>query len=161
MGGRRRALGRYPVCVSGRLPDSDEILASDRERDHVAAWLGIALDDGRLSLAEYERRTEAVYAAATRGDLQPLTADLPSPTRSEFEQRMSSADTRGYAGVAYPPSRVAPYVTGLVVVFIAGAFYGRFVGTIWPLVCFIFTVLAAGGLGWAYWDPYGHKGRRD
>lgn len=127
----------------------------------MVAWLDIALDEGRLSLAEYERRLEGAYAATVRGDLRLLTVDLPSPGRREIERRMPSSETGEYGGRGYPPSRTAPYVTVLVVGFIVGAFYGRFIGSMWPLVCGFVTVGVVGGLGWLFWDPYGHKGRRD
>lgn len=147
--------------MSSKQPAGDEHLASDKEREHVAAWLGVALEEGRLSLAEYERRTVAAYAATTRGDLTLLTADLPFPGQSEVERRMSSADKEPHARVAYPPSRVAPHLAVGAVAFIGGAVYGRFVGSLTPLICLVVTVLVVGGLGWVYWDPYGHKGRRD
>lgn len=53
--------------------------ASDDERDRTAALLGDALAAGRIDVAEHADRLEAVYAARTRGELAPLTADLPAP----------------------------------------------------------------------------------
>lgn len=57
-----------------------EILASDAERERVAAELGAAVGEGRLTLAEYSDRVGRAHAARTRGDLVPLTADLPAGT---------------------------------------------------------------------------------
>lgn len=51
--------------------------ASDADRDHVAALLGQALSEGRLSAEEHSERVESVYAAKTLGELRPLVADLP------------------------------------------------------------------------------------
>ncbi|SEG70443.1 Cell wall-active antibiotics response 4TMS YvqF [Actinacidiphila yanglinensis] len=53
---------------------------SDDERDHSAALLGDALAAGRIDVGEHAERLEAVYAARTRGDLAPVTADLPTAT---------------------------------------------------------------------------------
>ncbi|MDT7731764.1 MAG: hypothetical protein QOK45_2017 [Mycobacterium sp.] len=50
---------------------------SDAERDAVVARLARALRDGRLTLAEFEERSEAAYAAKTHAQLEILTTDLP------------------------------------------------------------------------------------
>lgn len=57
----------------------DRMRASDAERMAVADRLRAALDEGRLTLAEYDERLRSAYAAVTFGDLVPLTADLPAP----------------------------------------------------------------------------------
>lgn len=56
-----------------------QIRASDEERDHTAAVLADAYAAGRLTAEEHTERLEAAYAARTRGELAPLTADLPAP----------------------------------------------------------------------------------
>lgn len=56
--------------------------AADADRQGVAERLKAALDEGRLSLHEYDDRIKQTYAAATYADLQPLVADLPSPGMS-------------------------------------------------------------------------------
>ncbi|AEW92717.1 MULTISPECIES: DUF1707 SHOCT-like domain-containing protein [Streptomycetaceae] len=56
-----------------------DLRASDAERDRVAAVLADALAGGLLDPAEHAERLEAVYAARTRGQLAPVTADLPEP----------------------------------------------------------------------------------
>jgi ferric-dicitrate binding protein FerR (iron transport regulator) len=53
--------------------------ASDAEREAVAARLRTAAAEGRLTLAEADERQAAAYAARTRDELVPLTADLPAP----------------------------------------------------------------------------------
>jgi hypothetical protein len=61
-----------------KLPGAgSDLRASDEERDHVAGILAEALALGRLTQEEHTERLEAVYAARTRGQLVPLTADLP------------------------------------------------------------------------------------
>ncbi|RFS82917.1 DUF1707 and DUF2154 domain-containing protein [Actinomadura spongiicola] len=51
--------------------------ASDAEREAVVERLRIASVEGRLTFEELTERTEAAYAAVTRGDLDAITADLP------------------------------------------------------------------------------------
>ncbi|WP_018332749.1 DUF1707 SHOCT-like domain-containing protein [Actinomycetospora chiangmaiensis] len=49
----------------------------DRERREVDERLRRAQDDGMITLAEYDERARACYAARFRSELEPLTADLP------------------------------------------------------------------------------------
>lgn len=55
-----------------------DLRASDAERRAVVQRLELALRDGRLTLAEFDERAQAAYAARTRGELDDLTADLPA-----------------------------------------------------------------------------------
>lgn len=50
---------------------------SDADRESVVRRLRRAVGEGRLTLAEFDERVAATYAARTRGDLDELTADLP------------------------------------------------------------------------------------
>lgn len=52
---------------------------SDADRERAAQRLRLAVDDGSLTLLEYDERLRDAYAARTVGDLAPLTADLPAP----------------------------------------------------------------------------------
>ena len=54
-----------------------EIRASDAEREKTVAALQHAVGEGRITMAEFEDRASAAYAAKTRADLDVLTADLP------------------------------------------------------------------------------------
>ncbi len=60
-------------------PHDPGLRASDAERDAVADRLRGAHAEGRLSVEELYERLDAALAARTRGDLAPLTADLPRP----------------------------------------------------------------------------------
>jgi hypothetical protein len=51
--------------------------ASDAERQTVVRRLERALREGRLTIVEFDERTQAAYAARTRGELEDLTEDLP------------------------------------------------------------------------------------
>jgi hypothetical protein len=61
---------------------SGALRVSDAERESVAAQLRDAATEGRLTLAEADERQALAYAARTRDDLRPLTADLPLPPRT-------------------------------------------------------------------------------
>jgi Domain of unknown function (DUF1707)/Cell wall-active antibiotics response 4TMS YvqF len=59
-----------------------EVRASDAEREAVVERLRVATVEGRLTFSELTERTEAAYTATTRGDLVPITADLPAVSGS-------------------------------------------------------------------------------
>jgi hypothetical protein len=61
------------------MPDP-QLRAADSDREAVAAALGRALSEGRLTVEEYEERLAKAYAARTYGDLAGLTTDLPGAT---------------------------------------------------------------------------------
>lgn len=52
--------------------------ASDAEREAVVTRLRDAASEGRLTVEELAERIDAAYAARTRAELEPLTADLPA-----------------------------------------------------------------------------------
>jgi hypothetical protein len=62
-------------------PPARELRASDADRERVAALLGEACGDGRLTVEEHAERVECAYAARTLGDLVGLTADLTTAER--------------------------------------------------------------------------------
>lgn len=51
--------------------------AGDGDRHQVVEVLRVALDEGRLTLAEYDERVATAYHATTYADLNVLLADLP------------------------------------------------------------------------------------
>jgi hypothetical protein len=81
------------------------ILASDGDRDAVAARLNEAVGDGRLTLQEFGERLDQAYAARTRGALAPLTADLPAigPVRGPGRLR------RVMLGIFWDSRRAGPH----------------------------------------------------
>lgn len=66
----------------GQLDPSGKVRASDAEREAVVERLRVATAEGRLTFGELTERTEAAYTATTRGDLVPLTVDLPAVSSS-------------------------------------------------------------------------------
>jgi hypothetical protein len=68
------------------MSDGD-VRASDAERETVVGRLGVAAGEGRLTLDEFSRRIGGAYEASTRGELEPLVADLPAGARAEGAPR--------------------------------------------------------------------------
>lgn len=58
-------------------PARRALRVSDHDRNAVLRRLQRAVGEGRLTLAEFEERTEGALSARTHGDLADLTADLP------------------------------------------------------------------------------------
>jgi len=63
---------------SSPSPDQRPVLSLADERERVVQQLSDHFANDRLSLEELESRMELAYKAASLGDLQRLTADLPS-----------------------------------------------------------------------------------
>ncbi len=61
---------------------SSSVRVADTDRIQVAQLLGDEAAQGRLTMAEYEDRLTKAYSAQTFGELERLTADLPSAATS-------------------------------------------------------------------------------
>jgi hypothetical protein len=66
-----------PMSSPPAVPDRGNIRASDADRERVADILREAAGDGRLTMEELDERLDAVYAAKTYAELEPITKDLP------------------------------------------------------------------------------------
>jgi Domain of unknown function (DUF1707)/Cell wall-active antibiotics response 4TMS YvqF len=100
------------VSVVVEEPRDDRALrASDADRDRVAERLRQAAGDGRLSIVELRERLDALYAAKTYGELEPVVADLPDAGR--VESALASKPTPGKVSARVggtPVSRTAKAV---------------------------------------------------
>lgn len=65
------------MSSSPAVPDKGNLRASDADRERVADILREAAGDGRLTMEELDERLDAVYAAKTYAELEPITRDLP------------------------------------------------------------------------------------
>jgi hypothetical protein len=76
--------------------DAEMLRAADSDRQKVADQLKAALDEGRLSLHEYDDRVRDAYAAKTYQELLVLLTDLPRPglTASEVAARRQAEARR-------------------------------------------------------------------
>ena len=66
-------------------PDAETLRAADADRHKIADQIKAALDEGRLTLGEYDDRVRQAYAARTYAELLILVADLPRPGVSAAE----------------------------------------------------------------------------
>jgi hypothetical protein len=82
------------VAKSGKQPDPVHMRAADADRHKVAEQLKAALDEGRLSLHEYDDRVKDAYAARTYADLMGLLSDLPAPGLNAAEVSARQAAER-------------------------------------------------------------------
>ncbi|MBF6219417.1 DUF1707 domain-containing protein [Nocardia abscessus] len=60
----------------------DHVRASDADREKIVDQLRLAMNEGRLTLPEFDERLQQVYAAKTYGELTPLLSDLPAQRQS-------------------------------------------------------------------------------
>lgn len=119
----------------------EEMRAGDSDRQAVADKLKLALDEGRLDLAEYDERLQKAYAAKTYGDLDGLLDDLPATSVTP------RAATAPASAAASPPE---PRRTGQLVRATLGGFGGIFVVT---TVIWFVSSLGSGHFGyfWPVW----------
>jgi hypothetical protein len=73
------------VARPGGGTDPVHMRAADADRQKIADRLKVALDEGRLSLHEYDERVGQAYAARTYADLLDLVTDLPAAGLSAEE----------------------------------------------------------------------------
>jgi hypothetical protein len=83
-------------------PDDKAMRASDADREQVAEVLRAAAGDGRLTLAELQDRLEALYAARTYGELEPVVSDLSVSTLPSAKGSAPSQASPRTAGPASP-----------------------------------------------------------
>ncbi|GID26387.1 DUF1707 SHOCT-like domain-containing protein [Paractinoplanes brasiliensis] len=67
--------------------DIETMRAADADRQKVADQLKTALDEGRLTLHEYDERVALAYSSKTYQELLMLLTDLPRPGLSASEVR--------------------------------------------------------------------------
>ena len=90
---------------SGPLDATGKVRASDAEREAVVERLRVAATEGRLTLGELTQRTEAAYTATTRGELVPITADLPAAPASWAPMRQTGSSDREWVVAVMGDSR--------------------------------------------------------
>ena len=105
------------MSTSPAVPDPRHLRASDADRERIANVLREAAGDGRLTMAELDERLDAVYAAKTYAELEPITHDLPA-TGAEYGPAASP-------GAAPDPARFGGEPTSHGAVAILGGFARR------------------------------------
>ena len=97
------------MSTSPAVPDPRHLRASDADRERIANVLREAAGDGRLTMAELDERLDAVYAAKTYAELEPITHDLPA-TGAEYMPAVSpgaAPDPARFGGVGSSAGAVA------------------------------------------------------
>lgn len=99
------------------MPSDPTVRVSDHDREQVVDRLGEQVGWGRLGLDEFDQRAAAAYAAATRGELDDLLADLPAPRppspRSPVHARREAQTMATVLGAAQ--RRGSPWASWLLV----------------------------------------------
>ena len=80
-----------------------EMRVSDRDRQTAGDQLKVALEDGRLDFAEYDRRLGLAFGATTYGDLERLFADLPQEPLAPLAVRPAAAPPAAAQASRRPP----------------------------------------------------------
>jgi hypothetical protein len=76
------------------------------DRSYVAEILKKAVDEGRLTLSEYDERLQRTYQARTYGDLDKVILDLPRPSRrAAVQQYRAGQPVSGPGWTPQPPQR--------------------------------------------------------
>ncbi len=102
------------MSSSPAVPDPRHLRASDADRERIANVLREAAGDGRLTMAELDERLDAVYAAKTYAELEPITHDLPASGTGYVPAATSS--------VGMDPARFGGQATSAGAVTILGGF---------------------------------------
>lgn len=95
--------------MTGRF-DPARVRLSDAEREQAVQRLNAALGEGRLDLEEFTQRTDRALACRTRGELDALFADLPSPAvalpeaEAVLELRPKNSALQRHGNWVVPPS---------------------------------------------------------
>ncbi|HIV59420.1 MAG TPA: DUF1707 domain-containing protein [Candidatus Stackebrandtia faecavium] len=77
--------------------DKDDLRIGDSDRELVSRLLKSAVEEGRLTLVEYDGRLQRIHSAKTVGDLTPIFQDLvASGNRRNFSEH-GSAPSKSYA----------------------------------------------------------------
>ena len=134
---------RRPV-LSWYDPTTDEVRASNVERDDAATQLGAHLTAGRLQWDEYDQRLQAAYAAKTRGDLAKLFVDLPEEQARARQQQKSVRKDR-------------PPVLAIAIAVAMGLWLLVKMGGLLAFLVIFILIRVVGGMLMS--GPHGYRGR--
>lgn len=104
--------------------------AADADRQQVADQLKIALNEGRLSLHEYDERVGAAYAARTYADLLGLVRDLPRPGLNAADVTASRAAEARRAVRRMPTALVVLWTVWAALAAVNAVVYGLVLFTV-------------------------------
>jgi hypothetical protein len=122
----------------------EELRAADVDRQFVADLLKKALDEGRLSLHEYDDRLKETYAAVTYGDLDKQLADLPGVDQAQVVPRAAATPQPPMAHASQQRHGIPRWV---IATWSSWITVSLIVNAIW-----LATVLGGGGV--SYWPVW-------
>jgi uncharacterized RDD family membrane protein YckC len=92
----------------------ERLRASDRDRDEVVERLREAAAEGRLTANELDQRLTQAFSAATYGELDTLTDDLPVPAPAPPPSQLARAGWWRRAGAWLLDGIVVGLITGIL-----------------------------------------------
>lgn len=92
-----------------------DLRIGDADRDRALTALGEHFAEGRLGREEYDDRAAAIWTARTRGDLEPMFADLPGAEHALTAQGRSGHRRAWGRHWAFPFVPFFPVIVVLVV----------------------------------------------
>src|SRR5204862_2093508 len=96
------------------MPSRERLRASDRDRNEVVERLREAAAEGRLTAHELDERLARAFSAATYGELDTLTDDLPVPAPAPPPSRLARAGWWRRAGAWLVDGIVVGLITGIL-----------------------------------------------
>ncbi|MGW0044482.1 DUF1707 SHOCT-like domain-containing protein [Rhodococcus sp. NPDC003348] len=79
------------------MAEPPEIRIGTAEREQALEQLSRHFSDGRLSVTEFDERSGLITAATTRGQLEQVFADLPTPTAATAAPADASTPDRRFS----------------------------------------------------------------
>jgi uncharacterized RDD family membrane protein YckC len=110
--------------------------ASDRDRDEVVERLREAATEGRLTANELDERLACAFSAATYGELDTLTDDLPVPAPPPPSSRLARAGWWRRAGAWLVDGIVVGLTTAILSAVLHG--WGSWLGVLVSIGYFVF-----------------------
>ena len=126
------------------MNDKDKLRIGDSDRELVSRLLKSAVDEGRLSLAEYDDRLQQVYDAKTVGDLDPITGDLMGSSRGVLAVGADGALSAAPASRPVRPRGTPPWIRWM--------WFGWLIPVLVTTVVWVLSILSGDWVGfWPAW----------
>jgi uncharacterized RDD family membrane protein YckC len=127
------------------MPSHERLRASDRDRDVVVERLRAAAAEGRLTADELDERLTRTFSAATYGELDTLTDDLPAPVAAPPATRLGRAGWWRRLGAWMLDGIIVGLITSILSALLHGV--GGSFGLLVSIAYFVFFEGGARGAG--------------
>lgn len=118
------------------MPSRERLRASDRDRDVVTERLREAAAEGRLTAHELDERLTHALSAATYGELDTLTDDLPAPVPTPPPPRLARAGWWRRLSAWLLDGIIVALITGILSTALHGV--GSWLGVLVSIAYFVF-----------------------